>query len=169
VSSTLQLSTRVSPPMAVMCERVTLPPISSLDFGYSAENAPSRYGHERKRSQFGPVTPRSPSPLYARSSWDANRPQTSGRPFPQATTYRQDVRCVHFQWLLPFGMQMRTLQRPRLGSYDASAAGANVTQPSRSVAYQPTQPSDDRRHIHSPPMNAVGISGLSDQYVFVSW
>ena len=95
-SNPLSISVCTRASMAVMCERVTLPPISSLDFALNtSDNENSRAPIQRNRdtsySPRGYTTPPAPHAPYERSSWDAARPPTSGRPF-LTTEHYQDAR-----------------------------------------------------------------------------
>ncbi|KZV70424.1 hypothetical protein PENSPDRAFT_651564 [Peniophora sp. CONT] len=98
--------------MAVMCERVTLPPISSLDFAFNTDSnentrAPTQRNSDTSHSPRGYTTPPAPHAPYERSSWDAARPTTTGRPF-LTTEHYQDARQR------PSAYEYRTFPSPPL-------------------------------------------------------
>ncbi|KAI0035209.1 hypothetical protein K488DRAFT_68600 [Vararia minispora EC-137] len=129
--------------MAVMCERVTLPPISSLDFDFSSpRNAQPRLG--RDDSPRGPdASSRLPSAHYQRSSWDARRPSSSGHPLPTQILQHDG--------------------RPRPHVYD-TPTGASLPSPPSSVVQRPSpHPFDDRRP-HSSPTTGGSTIGMVDSH-----
>ncbi|VDB91811.1 unnamed protein product [Peniophora sp. CBMAI 1063] len=133
-----------------MCERVTLPPISSLDFAFdkpSNENtrAPTQRNRDTSLSPRGYTSPPAPHAPYERSSWDAARPPTSGRPF-FTTEHYQDART-----------------RPSAYEYRSSTTFPSPPLPgslSRRASFEGRPMTADRPL--TAPTSSLGAPGLAD-------
>ena len=142
--------------MAIMCERVRLPPISSFDIAISKNIPPTRYAPENTVQV--PVLKQTHALYYNRGSWDASDPSTSGGSFPPS--FQQDVRCV--KCVSDKYICSSMFRRPRPSIYDPSLK-ADLSSPQKSAAKpRSPQPVYDRRP-HSSDSMCGGSAGFLDR------